>query len=91
MLAIESEPPASYNISYFEDPNLEGQLKIGLGSADPKVRGEAYAKAQDLIWKQLPMIFLANDLNTWATTANISGVLIYPDNAINMRNGKMFQ
>lgn len=89
LLAIESEPPMSYNISYYENPELEGYIQTGLKSADDAVRRDAYAKAQDLIWKELPMLFLANDFNTWATSNKITGVKIYPDGAINMKNAKM--
>lgn len=89
LLAIESEPPASYNISYYESPEMESYIAAGLGSADPKVRGEAYAKAQDLYWKDIPMVSLANDFITWATSNKITGVKIYPDGAVNMRAGRM--
>jgi glutathione transport system substrate-binding protein len=89
LLAIESEPPMSYNISYFENQELEGYIQTGLKSADDAVRREAYAKAQDLIWKEVPMLFLANDYNTWATSNKITGVKIYPDGAINMKNAKL--
>lgn len=89
LLAIESEPPMSYNMCYFENEELEGYIRAGLESADDEVRREAYAKAQDLIWEEVPMIFMSNDFNTWATSVNIQNVKIYPDGAINMKNAKM--
>jgi glutathione transport system substrate-binding protein len=89
LLAKESVPPHSYNISYFLNDELDKYIKQGLESADPKVRKEAYAKAQDLVWKEVPLICLSNDFNTWATDAHITGVKIYPDGAINMKNAKM--
>jgi glutathione transport system substrate-binding protein len=45
LLAIESEPPMSYNISYYENPDLEGYIQTGLKSADDAVRRDAYASA----------------------------------------------
>jgi len=89
LLAKESFPPHSYNICYFANDELEKYIKQGLESADVNVRKDAYAKAQDLIWKEVPMIFLSNDFNTWATGAKVTGVKIYPDGAINMKNAKM--
>ncbi|MCI8269681.1 MAG: glutathione ABC transporter substrate-binding protein [Lachnospiraceae bacterium] len=89
LVAIESEPPMSYNICYFENEELEGYIKTGLESADDATRKEAYEKAQDLLWEETPMIFLCVDSNTWATGAKVQNVKIYPDGAINMKNAKM--
>lgn len=91
ILAQESEPPMSYNMCYYESDELDGYLMDGLSSADDEVRREAYTKAQDLIWKDVPMIFLCVDTNTWATSKNIQNEKIYPDGAINMKNAKMAQ
>ena len=89
LLAKESVPPMSYNICYFENDELEGYIRAGLESADDDVRREAYAKAQDLIWEETPLVMLCVDSNTWATSANVQNVKIYPDGAINFRNAKM--
>lgn len=89
LLAKESVPPMSYNICYFENEELEGYIRAGLESADDDVRREAYAKAQDLIWEETPLVMLCVDSNTWATSANVQNVKIYPDGAINFRNAKM--
>ncbi len=89
LLAIESEPPMSYNMCYFENEELEGYIRAGLESADDDIRREAYENAQDLIWEETPLIVTAADANTWATGSKIQNVKIYPDGAINMRNAKM--
>ena len=89
LVAIESEPPMSYNICYFENQELEGYIKTGLESADDATRKEAYEKAQDLLWEETPMVFLCVDSNTWATGAKVQNVKIYPEGAINMKNAKM--
>ncbi|MGC6173277.1 ABC transporter substrate-binding protein [Lacrimispora sp. 38-1] len=89
ILAKESEPPMSYNICYYENDELENYIKTGLQSADDSVRKEAYAKAQDLIWKDVPMVCVASDYNTWVTSNKVTGVKIYPDGAINMKNARM--
>ena len=89
LVAIESEPPMSYNICYFENEELEGYIKTGLESADDAIRGEAYAKAQDLLFEESPMLYLSLEPNTWATGVKVQNVKIYPDGAINMKNAKM--
>lgn len=89
LVAIESEPPMSYNICYFENEELEGYIKTGLESADDAIRKEAYEKAQDLLFEEMPMLYLSLESNTWATGAKLQNVKIYPDGAINMKNAKM--
>ncbi|RKJ07363.1 glutathione ABC transporter substrate-binding protein [bacterium D16-54] len=89
LVAIESEPPMSYNICYFENQELEGYIKTGLESADDATRKEAYEKAQDLLFEEMPMLYLSLESNTWATGAKLQNVKIYPDGAINMKNAKM--
>lgn len=91
LLASESEPPMSYNISYFENTELDGYLKDGLNTADRDKRGEAYAKAQDLIWEETPLVCLATDKNSWATAKNMVNVKMFADNCLNIRNGKMMK
>ena len=41
------------------------------------------------MWEDVPMICVANDFNAWVTSSNITGVKLYPDQAINMRNARM--
>lgn len=78
-----------YNICYFENDELDGYLKDGLNTADRDKRAEAYAKAQDLIWEESPLVCLATDFNSWATSNKMVNVKMFPDNCLNIRNGKM--
>ena len=89
VLAKESEPPKSYNISYFENDEMDGCLKAALETADEEKRAELYAKAQDIIWEECPVVFFANDYNTWASAADVANVKIYPDGGLNIRNARM--
>lgn len=89
VLARESEPPKSYNISYFENEEMDGFLYAALETADEEKRAELYAKAQDIIWEECPVIFFANDYNTWASAADVANVKIYPDGGLNIRNARM--
>ena len=89
LLATESEPPLSYNMCYYENEEFDQLLVDALQTADETKRAEAYAKAQDIMWEDVPMICVANDFNAWVTSSNITGVKLYPDQAINMRNARM--
>lgn len=87
--AKESEPPMSFNISYFENEELDGYLYGALKTADEEKRGGLYEKAQDRIWQECPVVFLANDYNTWASSGRTTNVKIYPDGCLNIRNARM--
>ena len=76
----------SYNISYFENDELEGYLQDGLNTADREKRAEAYAKAQDLIWEETPLVCLATDKNSLATSNKMVNVKMFADNCLNIRN-----
>lgn len=89
LVAKESEPPMSYNMCYYENDEVEKLLKEALQTADESVRKEAYAKAQDILWNDVPMVCVSNDFNAWVTGSKVTGVKLYPDGAINMRNAKM--
>ena len=89
MLATESEPPMSFNISYYENEKVDQLLKDGLATADEDKRGEIYAEVQDTVWKDLPLLCIASDKNIWATSNNITGVYLLGDGSIGMRNARM--
>lgn len=89
LMAVESEPPMSYNICYYENETVDKLLQDALSTADDAKRAEAYAQVQDIIWEESPLVCLANDANTWATSKNMVDVKVYPDNCLNLRNGKM--
>lgn len=89
LLCKESEPPLSYNTCYYENEEFDELIYKALSTADETARAECYAKAQDIVWEDSPIVAMANDFNTWAISKNISNVSIYPDGAINFRNGKM--
>ena len=89
LVAIESEPPMSYNICYYENEEVDKLLYSALGTADETKRAEFYAQAQDILWEDCPMVCLVNDYNTWATTNKIANVKVYPDNCLNIRNARM--
>lgn len=91
LLAIENEPPASYNICYYENETADELIHAGIQTADEEKRDEIYAELQDLIWEDVPLVCLAADLQTWATTEGIEGVKIFADGAVNFRNAKLYE
>ncbi len=91
ILASESVPPYSYNMCYYLDDHFDSLVQAALNTADDAKRAEAYAEIQDIIWEECPLICTCTDDNTWATSVKVTDVKIYPDGALNIRNGKMYQ
>ena len=89
LVAIESEPPMSYNICYYENKEVESLLYDALGTADSDKRAEAYEKIQNIVWDESPMVCLAFDSNTWANNKNIINVGNMPDGGLWIRNARM--
>lgn len=89
LLASESMPPVSYNISYYNNPELDGYVQDALKTAEPEQRKEAYAKAQKLLWEEAPMIFLTVDDSVFGYRNTISGVTILPDGSFSFAEGKI--
>ena len=89
LMAIESEPPMSYNICYYENEKVDALLYDALGPADPAKRAECYAEIQDIIWEDSPLVCLAFDSNTWANNKNIINVGNMPDGGLWIRNARM--
>lgn len=91
LLASESVPPHSYNMCYWQDEHFDSLVQAALNTADDAKRAEAYAEIQDIIWDECPLVATCTDDNTWATSAKVADVKIYPDGALNIRNGKMYE
>lgn len=79
LYATESWVPTSYNVSYFSNPDVDKAIAGGLATADPAKRGEAYADAQKLLWKDAPVAFLGTPDNLVGKRSNLSGVSMLPD------------
>lgn len=89
LLATESEPPMSYNICYYENEEVDKLLYEALETSDSDKRAEAYAKVQDIVWEETPLVCLAADKNTWANDKNIINIGNTPDGGLWIRNARM--
>lgn len=80
-------PPNGSNYAYYDVPEYEALVEAGLASADPEIRRAAYEEAQDMLWEDVPSVAIANNFNTWASSGHVTGLSIYPDGALYMRDG----
>ncbi len=86
LLCSEMCPPTNYNIAYFNNAEYDDLVHGALAVPDQAKKNEMYARAQDIIWEEMPIIPLMEQDNTWANKNIFDGILIYPDGAINVRN-----
>ena len=91
LLCSEMAPPVNYNIAYFNNKEYDDLVHGALSVSDQAKKNEMYARAQDIIWEEMPIIPLMEQDNTWAHKANLVDIKIYPDGAINCRNAKVQQ
>lgn len=66
------------NMSYYENAEVDKLLDLGRSSTDEAVRKEAYAKAQAIIWEEVPCVFLQHAEDIDAHNANLKGFTITP-------------
>ena len=86
LLCSEMCPPTNYNIAYFANQEYDDLVHGALAEPDQAKKNVMYARAQDIIWEEMPIIPLMEQDNTWANKNTFDGILIYPDGAINVRN-----
>ncbi|GAB6277527.1 MAG: glutathione ABC transporter substrate-binding protein GsiB [Rectinema sp.] len=91
LLSTEAFPPNMSNYGFFEDKTVDNLIKAGLTSADPKVRGTAYAQMQDYIWSKAPWGYLFVDTLIAAKAKNIQGIYPMADGAFTVEEAEIVQ
>lgn len=77
-------PPMSYNVSYYDNPEVDQLILDGLQTADLDKRAKAYEDAQKLVWDDAPWVFLSAD-NTLAGKKNyLKGIYLLPDGSLSV-------
>jgi glutathione transport system substrate-binding protein len=79
------------NFGFFSSPEVDQLIQAGLASADSKVRGEAYAKLQEIIWPQAPWGYLLVDTLIAAKVKNLQGIYPLPDGAFSVEFAELTQ
>lgn len=91
LVSTEAFPPNMSNYGFFDDKTVDSYIKAGLTSADPKIRGDAYAKLQDDIWAKAPWGYLFVDTLIAAKSKNIKGIYPMADGAFTVEEAEIVQ
>jgi glutathione transport system substrate-binding protein len=89
LLATAGFPPALSNFGFFSDKKVDELIQAGLASADPKVRADAYAKAQDTVWQMAPWGYLSVDTLVAAKVKNLKGVYPMADGSFSVEDAEL--
>lgn len=77
-------PPNSYNVSYYNNTNVNALIQAALKTADTEKRGQAYEEVQKTVWQDAPWVFLSAD-NTMAGKKNyLKGIYLLPDGSLSV-------
>lgn len=86
LFATESWTPTAYNVSYYSNKDVDDAIMGGLKTADPKERAKYYAVAQQLIWKDAPIVFLGTPDNLVGKRKSLEGVSMLADGSLLFNN-----
>lgn len=68
---------AGGNMSFYTNEKVDELLELGRTSTDPEVRKEAYMEAQEIIWEEVPCIFLQCPEDLYAYSARVQNFGVY--------------
>lgn len=68
---------AGGNMSFYTNEKVDELLEKGRTSTDPEVRKEAYMEAQEIIWEEVPCIFLQCPEDLYAYSARVQNFGVY--------------
>ncbi len=91
LLASEAFPPAMSNYGFFSNKIVDDAIKQGLTSANPAVRGKAYAQVQDESWKAAPWGFLFVDTMIAAKSKNLTGIYPMADGSFSVEEAELLK
>ena len=89
LISTSAFPPAMSNFGFFSDAKVDGFIKAGLASADPKFRAQAYGDLQDYVWDQAPWGYLLVDSIVAAKSKKLKGIFPLPDGAFSVEAAEL--
>lgn len=82
----ESFPPYSFNVSYYDNPEVNDLIKAGLQTADDAIRADVYAKAQKILWDDAAWVNLTADQTIYGKKNYLDGIYLLPDGSLSVKD-----
>jgi glutathione transport system substrate-binding protein len=89
LLFGESFPPKLFNVAYYANPEVDAAIRASIATADAEKRADAYKKAQELVWKDAPWIYLGVERLLAAKVKTLSGVHYLPDRGLLLEEAEL--
>lgn len=80
----ESFPPSSFNVSYYNNPEVNELIQAGLQTADDSKRAEVYAAAQKILWDEAAWVSLTADQTLYGKKNYLEGIYLLPDGSLSV-------
>lgn len=77
-------PPVLNNFAYYKNPAVDEAIEAGLSTVETQKRAAAYAKAQEVAWKDAPLLFLGMSHNLAAYNKKLKGASMRGDQQFNL-------
>lgn len=77
-LLSSNQIPSGLNASRYSNPELDTLLLSAQGIKDREIRGEVYLRAQQILVRDNPLLFLNHSLHLAATSREVEGYVIHP-------------
>ncbi len=89
LLATESQPPHSWNLSFYNSPEVDNLIHQGLAVPDTAKRADIYGKIQDIVWKDAPWIYLGVQHQPQGRRKTLTGVYQLPDASLMVEDAEL--
>ncbi|NYB73003.1 glutathione ABC transporter substrate-binding protein [Sedimentibacter hydroxybenzoicus DSM 7310] len=77
---------AGGNMSFYTNDKVDELLELGRSSTDPETRKNAYLEAQEIIWEEVPCVFIHSPENIIVYNSDLKGFEIQGDGQIAVNN-----
>lgn len=77
------------NNQFYRNPEVDRLSEFGAFSLNAEQRQQTYAKAQELIMRDAPMIFLHTVTETLAYNSRVTGLKLYPSGIYDLRQARI--
>ncbi|GIP22880.1 glutathione ABC transporter substrate-binding protein [Paenibacillus sp. J22TS3] len=89
LFSSEMFPPAGSNTAYYKNPNVDKWIADANKATDPNQAKTIYADIQKTIWEDAPWVFMGVDQVISGQRSNLSGVKVFPDGSISVRDAEV--
>ena len=90
LLSKAAWPPNGLsNFSFYDNPTMERALDAGLATENIKQRDASFGQAQQIVFDDAVVLWLASPTNIAGQTANLTGAYVVPDQTLTVQGAQL--